>query len=69
MKFISIDNAKKLRDAGMRKKDKIFWEGDTNAWYGWMYAVIKYLEERAERRDKVKNSVSVNLEKSDSVQA
>lgn len=31
--------------------------------------VIKYLEARAERSGKVKNSVSVNLEKSDSVQA
>ena len=68
---MSIENIKKLRDSGMRKKDKEFWGGvhNHNIWYCWLNIVIDYLENRAKRSGKIKKSVSVNLEKSDSVQA
>ena len=49
----------------MRKKDREFWGSDNlNVWLCWMGSVIKFLEQRAERSAKVKNSVSVNSENS-----
>ena len=65
MKFATVEQVKKLRETGMRKKDKEFWGSDNlNVWLCWMGSVIKFLEQRAERSAKVKNSVSVNLENS-----
>jgi hypothetical protein len=65
MKFATVEQVKKLRESGMRKKDKEFWGGDNlNVWLCWMGSVIKFLEERAERSAKVRKSVSVNSENS-----
>jgi len=66
MKFATIEQIRKLREAGMRKKDKEFWGSDNlNIWLCWMSSVIGFLEKRAERSAKVKKSVSVNLENSE----
>ena len=66
MKFATIEQVKKLRESGMRKKDKEFWGSDsTNIWLCWMGSVIGFLEQRAERSAKVRKSVSVNLENSE----
>ena len=68
MRFATVEQVKKLRESGMRKKDKEFWGSDsTNIWLCWMSSVIEFLEDRAKRSAKVKKSVSVNLENSDSV--
>ena len=65
MRFATVEQVKKLRESGMRKKDKKFWGSDNlNVWLCWMGSVIKFLEERAERSAKVRKSVSVNLENS-----
>jgi hypothetical protein len=66
MKFATVEQVKKLRESGMRKKDKEFWGSDsTNIWLCWMNSVIGFLEKRAERSAKVRKSVSVNLENSE----
>ena len=66
MKFATVEQVKKLREAGMRKKDKEFWGSDsTNIWLCWMSSVIGFLEDRAKRSAKVRKSVSVNLENSE----
>ena len=66
MKFATVEQVKKLREAGMRKKDKEFWGSDSlNIWLCWMGSVIGFLEKRAERSAKVRKSVSVNLENSE----
>jgi hypothetical protein len=67
MKFPSIEAVKKLQDGSMRKKDIAFWgsRSDENIWRCWLSVVIEYLEERAKRKPKLKNSVSVNLKNSE----
>ena len=77
MRLPTIQEIEKLIEADPRKKDREFWEigrqdinsHNRNMWECWLRMKIHYLQERAERSGKVKNSVSVNLEKSDSVQA
>jgi hypothetical protein len=67
MKLASPEQVKKLRESGMRQKDKEFWNGIENysMWLCWMGMVVDWLEKRAERSAKVKNSVSVNSENSE----
>ena len=54
MKLTTVDQVKKLRDSGPRKKDKQFWgiskkdinSSNYNIWYVWMTSVIQWLENR-----------------------
>ena len=73
MKFATSEQIRKLKESGPRKKDREFWEiskkdtnqGNYNIWLCWVETVIRYLEKRAKRSAKIKNSVSVNLENSE----
>ena len=43
MKFATVEQVKKLRESGMRKKDREFWGSDNlNVWLCWMGSVIKF---------------------------
>ena len=53
MRFATVEQVKKLRESGMREKDRKFWGSDNlNVWLCWMDSVIKFLEQRAERQSK-----------------
>ena len=73
MKLTTIEQLKKLKESGPRKKDREFWEisrkdinqSNYNMWLCWMHGLIEYMGKRAERSAKIKNSVSVNSENSE----
>ena len=73
MKLTTIEQIKKLKESGPRKKDREFWDisrkdinqSNYNIWLCWMQGLIEYMGKRAERSVKVKNSASVNSENSE----
>ena len=73
MKLTTIKQLKTLKESGPRKKDREFWEiskkdinqSNYNIWLCWMQGLIEYIEKRAKRSAKVKDSVSVNSENSE----
>lgn len=73
MNLATVEQIKKLKDSGPRKKDREFWEisqkdinqSNYNIWLCWMQSLIEYMGKRAERSAKVKNSASVNSKNSE----
>lgn len=57
MKFVTVEQIKKLRESGPRKKDREFWDigrkdinsGNYNIWLCWLETVIRYIEVRSKR--------------------
>jgi hypothetical protein len=57
MKFVAIEQIRKLRESGPTKKQREFWgisrkdlnSSNYNIWLCWMNTVIEYLEKRSMR--------------------